>query len=480
MRAPFLWPLTLSVALLCISCGSKHSRFTPSDAGSDGDGDGDADGDGDGDSDGDGDGDGDSDGDGDIDVDASLQCGDEREPLDIPPEPIVNGQETWDTDVVDLTEGQALAVGAVMSRDGGWSNSCTATLIAPNLVLTAAHCVTDYWSGRDKPPSQLRFAVGDDVSDAVYTFELDDVVSHPDYEAGWGGDARHDIGLLVLSENATSVVPEIQPIPANCEPLDSDLFTGQNVQNVGYGITEPWTGWDPPPDNSTKYWAVEEVIEITSYDFVVDGHGEAAVCSGDSGGPSLWTTPDGEIHVMGTVSWGDPSCVDLDHFARVDDSCDFIDGYLGDCGSVTETGFCDDARATYCEGGTIIEVDCGDMGLDCGEDEEGLMRCIGLTDPCDGETETGRCDEGGFAIWCENGELLREYCSDNDDEIVCGRDDEGNYRCIADSCGGVTWEGYCDGTDAIWCAGGQVRIRNCAECDQACGWAEREGGYYCI
>lgn len=365
----------------------------------------------------------------DADADGDLQCGDERAPLEIDPEMIVNGDASWDASVVALSEGQALSVGALMTqgRGGAWSNGCTATLIAPGVVLTAAHCVTNYMNGRVLGPRQVRFAIGEDVSRPLQTFEVTAVHRHGGYRPSGGGNATHDVALLELTENATAVVPEIEPIAANCEAVGAE-FMGQSVQNVGYGITEPYAGWPPPPDNHRRYWAVEEVVEITDFDFVVDGHGVAAVCNGDSGGPSLWTMPDGVIRVMGTVSWGDPSCVDRDHFARVDHSCDLVSEVLGGCGDVTEVGTCNGDVATYCAGGAVVETDCAASDRMCGPDEAGHMRCIARPDECAGET----------------------------------------------------YEGRCDGDDVIWCQEGRILIRRCAECEQSCGWSEGHEAFYCI
>lgn len=409
---------TFSVAILALyfaglGCGAEHHQ--PNDA------------------DGDGDADSDVDSDGDVDGDSDpLECGDERLPLDIPPAPIVNGDDSFNSAVVDLTEGQVLAVGALMSRDGGWSNSCTATLVAPTAVLTAAHCVTNFWNGRVTAANQLRFAVGQDVSSAVHSFQISTVHRHPRYRSGMGGNAENDIALLILQDDATEVLPEIEPIAVNCAPLTNDQFVGQDVQNVGYGLTEAFTGWPPPPDNSRRFWAVEEVVELTSFDFIVDGHGVAAVCNGDSGGPSLWTMADGVIRVMGTVSWGDPSCVDEDHFARVDDNCEFLSEFL-------------------------------DPG-----------------DPCGGETFEGRCD-GDVAIWCEADIIQTRDCATT--EQSCGtQGDDHRHRCfdLDLTCDGLSWEGRCDGDNAVWCDDGELRTRRCDDCGQSCGWSDEQGAFYCI
>ena len=397
-------------------------------------------------------------------ADGENACGDERTLTS----PVYYGTESWDPTVVDLTDGQGLAVGALMTqRWGTWSNSCTATLVTPTLVLTAAHCVRGWWG--DEPPSSFRFAVGDDVASPLHMWEPVDARSHPEYGGG-GGSASHDVGVLVLPEPATVAVPDIEPIAMNCDPLDSTTIMGASVQNVGYGQTERG-------DNSEKWWTVEEVVDLTAYDFTVDGHGVSSVCYGDSGGPSLWTMPDGVVRVIGTVSWGDPSCVDRDHFARVDDSCTFLDGFTEECGDETWEGRCEADVAVWCEDGVLVTMDCAETGLVCGDDGTGLARCVDPAVPCGDETWEGRC-EGDTAVWCEDDALVREDCAAED--LVCGDDGTGLARCIEDPCGGLTWEGRCDGDDAVWCEDGEVRTRFCADCDQVCGWVEEIGAYYCI
>jgi hypothetical protein len=303
----------------------------------------------------------------DVTEEAPPFCGDEKEPR-ATPSPIVDGQESFDPSVVELTEGQVLAVGAMLQRSpwgGGWQNACTATLVADTVVLTAAHCVRS-WGGTVRA-SDVRFAVGRDCADPLHTYDVAEVHADPDYRGGGGEDAaRADQAVLLLPEPAQAALPEIEPIPINREDFPED-YQDSLVQNAGFGTTSPRGG-----ENSLLWWTTEVVDSITEYDFVVYGGGVSSVCFGDSGGPSLWTYPDGVVRVGGTVSWGDPSCVDYDHFARTDYNLEFLLPYVGEepvdpCGGLTWEGRCEGDVAVWCIDGATYRRDCAACFQTCGD-----------------------------------------------------------------------------------------------------------------
>jgi V8-like Glu-specific endopeptidase len=318
-----------------------------------------------------------------------------------------------------LTDGQILAIGALMADFGdGLENFCTATLVASDVVLTAAHCLTDDWGGV-MDAEDIWFAVGVDALDPVYLFESWSLTIHEEYD---GMAADQDLGIVVLVENALDVLPSIEPVVMNRDSMTDD-YLGKVVQNVGYGVThDDWY-------NSLRWWTTEPIVQIAEQEFVVYGNGWSSVCGGDSGGPALYSSGTLAPQILGTVSWGDASCVDYDHYCRVDANTTFLDDF------------------------------------------------VGTWDECRGLDFTGRC-VGNIAQWCENGELHQHCCTE-----TCGEDTSGNYRCSdpPSLCDGVDALGTCRGDQLVWCDEGVIRHRHCNVCDgEKCGWVGGQVGYGCI
>lgn len=322
----------------------------------------------------------------------------------VPPAPITNGRLT--PTAVALNEGQQLAVGAILRSFGdGLSNSCTATLVTPDVVVTAAHCV---WGHRGPTsPSRVRFGIGPDMAVPMHALSVAAIHVHPAY-AEQRGDARYDIALLKLTAPATAVMPSLVPIPINREPLGATLV-GAQIQAVGYGMTDPEDG-----SNTRKFWTTEEVVGVTAIDIVVDGKGRSAVCFGDSGGPLLHVSADGLVRVHGILSWGDPTCLDRDHFGRVDTHLAWLEspevgGPLdeGPCGEISDSGLCDGTFARRCESGRRVSTDCADTGERCGPGSDGHVGCV--PDPCAGITFAGSC-VGDVAYWCQGDEVHSFDC----------------------------------------------------------------------
>lgn len=194
--------------------------------------------------------------------------------------------------------------------------SCTGTVIAPRVVLTAAHCVEDLDAGGFTPPGHYRVVTG------RADFESDEggnvlgvVETHvfPHFDPG---PAHGDAALLVLAG----------PTPAPPIPLaastDSALYEGgAAVLLAGWGVTKPraisaptnlhWTSnvvLDPKTckRRSRSYYppfsSAAQMCTIDPPDRTNGG------CFGDSGGPVIARRADGSPVELGIVSTGGPLC----------------------------------------------------------------------------------------------------------------------------------------------------------------------------
>ena len=212
-------------------------------------------------------------------------------------EPAPLGDQAAEVIGGDLTpEGEFPTVGALMYQVGPGQTSagCTGTLIAPDVVLTAAHCLDPQIIGVAQPSA---FSLAHDTN-ATPTPQVTiaRTVSHPQFDLGGAGGGLaqiNDIGLVFLAEPITAVAPTKLPTPdqATALAIDTDLAI------VGYGQIE-----ETNQLVGVKYDALTSIRELNASELRVSmGGADPQNCHGDSGGPAL-TALGGEPRVVGVVS----------------------------------------------------------------------------------------------------------------------------------------------------------------------------------
>jgi hypothetical protein len=161
--------------------------------------------------------------------------------------------------------------GGVPTETCAWPNAvhlsaggktCTATLIHPEIVTTAAHCV-DAPSGVS---GTVRF--GENVMSPTITVQ-GTCYSNP----GWNNIGPSDYAYCKLNDPVVGL--QIAPAAYGCElPF---LSAGREVVLVGYGATET-------SGSGVKHETVTIIQSISDHAKI--GGGGTGVCHGDSGGPA--------------------------------------------------------------------------------------------------------------------------------------------------------------------------------------------------
>lgn len=220
------------------------------------------------------------------------------------PPPIINGEEATEEDF-PMAGGLMLAAHYDFGRQGEYDLTaliCSSTLIAPDVVLVAAHCldpeVMTYGQGElsemDFRWSRQADLTKWDGSSAVTRFP-DDAVAAWDWEfhqrfdiysLGYGISENFDIGIVFLSEPVLDVEPAVLVTAEEAEQIEE----GDEVDIVGWGQQEATSGWEAPPEGTyaLKMMAHTVLGEVGEPEFQVGAkRADGRKCHGDSGGPTF-------------------------------------------------------------------------------------------------------------------------------------------------------------------------------------------------
>lgn len=215
------------------------------------------------------------------------------------------------------------AVGLVWLED----DLCTGTLIAPDVVLTAGHCVQSkvegFYTGTGKAtgmvsPSTVASMVRHEVAEAVAFPTYEKPKKPIPFDPSWRGcpNPTTDVALIRLAKP----IPNVKPMKLGSSAAPA---VGSTCVGIGYGLHDA----SGVTTFGQKRKGTEIVSSVTDVNVIVSA-GTGLADSGDSGGPLI----------CNGVIVGATSCHDDGHYpqhaaeyyARVDVARSWIDEKLAE------------------------------------------------------------------------------------------------------------------------------------------------------
>lgn len=205
---------------------------------------------------------------------------------EVPFEPIVGGSPT-----------EVGAYDDVVRIEMPTGYTCSGVVVAPRVVLTAAHCLSDL---RAADPPRVRFGSSADEHPAI------DAVSfgiHPDYTGEPNDLDIFDYGFVELGTDFVVPGGYAAPITTQDE-WDEAMVEGNEVTLVGFGESA-----QDRDDAGTKRSVTATIDRFSGrgLEFYAGGDGRDT-CGGDSGGPVFVELDSGERRLAGITSRGRAPC----------------------------------------------------------------------------------------------------------------------------------------------------------------------------
>lgn len=346
---------------------------------------------------------------------------------------------------------------------GKYRQFCSSSLITPNYVITAAHCICNL----DEVPKDLEFErramrvlLAHSQKDYRKVYEIESFYPHPGYRCDVSPDGHeHDIAIIKLKEPVPiDEIRPIAPIPPslNITAEEVDSVEGITVNDVGFGRTH-----DVDDDDAVKHEMVSKIYAycpqnarqsklcseaIPSYVdyggeqylverylnsgflFTMMGYGaHSSTCSGDSGGPTyVWRNGIPFVAAVHShVSSLDCSQDVYNGDTVVADHYDFIRSVV--------TDLPDDTPETNCADGID---DNGDGRMDC-DDPWCFHVPVCLPEICDDKIDNNADGKTDCEDAACSGQIIcqPEHCSDQSDNNGDGKVDCDDPQCVdAPSC----------------------------------------------
>jgi subtilisin family serine protease/secreted trypsin-like serine protease/subtilisin-like proprotein convertase family protein len=190
-----------------------------------------------------------------------------------------------------------------IATDPGWVMTCGGTILTPEWIVTAAHCLEYLPNGGSAYVTATSVGVASGVTTLPATnyVSADEVHIHPDWDRY---TMVNDIGLIHLD---TSVQMGTLPIlDLESQPADNDqLFvTGWGRTSWGGSASDDLRGVSVWVDETCGSYPGPSLLPVIDSLMICAGGQGVDSCQGDSGGP-LVGNYSGVLYLVGIVSWGE-------------------------------------------------------------------------------------------------------------------------------------------------------------------------------
>jgi len=275
---------------------------------------------------------------------------------------------------------------------------CSSTLIAPDVVLAAAHCIDEdvlapsvVGPGGELDSLKFRWTRKSNLTDfngqsamepdwPNDAIKVELAVFHNKWDfaamsSNLGVSKNYDVALLFLSEPVYDVEPAVLPTEEEAAQLEEGL----DVMVVGWGMQEAGVPWELPDADSyaIKQHGTSHIAELGNAEFKVgEEEDDVRKCHGDSGGPTF-VEVDTESAVTERIIGVTSHAYDYtDCFltggvdTRVDFYLDWIDGEM--------RAACEDGTRAWCDTEGILPPPHADGTPGYLEPEETAAACAAI------------------------------------------------------------------------------------------------------
>lgn len=232
----------------------------------------------------------------------------------------------------------------IEAREGKTGFACTGTVVAPRVVLTAAHCADDLDHGGLTPAKNYALATGVTSPEEAKPEDVYRVTEAHVFPGFDPGTLHGDAAILILDR------PTPAPALALAGAGDAALYEGgATVQVAGWGLTRANAKEGPSGLRTTSmvvqspaackaktrgyYSPFSPAAQMCTLD--VPGK-KSGGCFGDSGGPTIAQRPDGTLVELGIISTGGNFC--STKRPNVMTRVDLVSTWVGEWIAATESG----------------------------------------------------------------------------------------------------------------------------------------------